>query len=270
MAGNRADVIAFAKSAIARMNPGQFVEQYICAASRDMSKWVRANFNILSTAEIWDKVMLYYHVAAPLQYATMLTNYTTEPEQLRHLESIIAHGIYLYIPADSPNLNASLLGNVEKIISPTYGPVTYRSLSGEMVTTKDKVFVGIHQMIVLEKTDQHPMAVSSGLIQHHGLLAGPNKLSRQGHPSKVQAAKVFSETEVRLYAAVMGGEIMADLLTMANSPDAHKSVVHALLLSHTPSNLSPISGINPGTARPIIFISHVLSSFGLCIKNNPE
>lgn len=266
--GNRADVIKFAKATIARMNPGQLYEQFISAASRDLSKWIRANYTVIPFEEVWNKLIAYYEVVSPIMYKTMTEQYSLEEDKHRHIESIITSGIYLYIPPDSPNLNKDLLRRIEKIIKPTYGPVMYVDLEGKTVTTTNNAFIGIQQMIVLEKTDQQPMAVSSGVLQHHGLVAGPNKLSRQGHPSKVQAFKVFSETEVRLYFATMGGKVVSKMLTMANSPEAHKATVAAILASKTPSNLPPIQGIVSNTSRPLMYIKHILGGFGLLIKEN--
>jgi hypothetical protein len=264
--GNRADVIKFAKATISRMNPGQLYEQYINAASRDLSKWVRDVYSTVDTLIIWERLLAYYKVASPLIYENLTTYYNDNDKIEQHIKTVISDGIYLYIPPNSKNLKFSLFREIEKVISPTFGPVTYRDLSGKIVQTKDNVLVGIQQFIILEKTDQHPMAVSSGLLQHHGLLTGSTKTSWKGHPSKQQTTRVFSESEVRLYASTMGGDVMCDLLNMANSPETHKKVIKEMLEAEYPSRIAPIKDINRGSSRPLMFVNHILLGFGLMLK----
>lgn len=265
--GNVADVVKFAKSAVARMNPGQFVDQYSGAAARDMSKWVRSNYDKIPLSDIWNRLLNFYEAAAPTIFDSLSTHYLNDTDKINHINSIIQSGIYLYISPDSECLDdvSEYVRNIDAVIKPTYGPVTYKDSSGKFVTTKDKVFIGIQQIIILEKTDQHPMAASSGILQHHGLLAGTNKITRNGHPSKVQTVKVFSETEVRLYLATMG-PIMGKALAMANNPDAHKAVVRALIHTSTPTNMDTVDDYTLGNSRPIIFMSSTLEAFGLGIN----
>ena len=266
MAGNRADVIKFARTAVARLNPGQLYEQYITASARDMSKWVANNYGTLDLLSIWDFVLLYYHKAAPKQYEILTAEYTT-PEQIdAHIRSIVESGIYLYIPADSEHLRPEIFNDIEAIMPPTYGPVTYRDLNGNMVTTHDKAFIGIQQIIVLEKSDLHPMAVSSSTLQHHGIISGPNKASRQGHGAKVQATKVMSETEVRMWAALIGPWFIAAILNLANSPESHKEVVKQIMEAPQPTNIAKFKNIHKGQSRPLQFITHVFMGFGVLFR----
>ena len=265
--GNRADIIKYAKTAVSRLNPGQLYEQFVCAAARDMSKWVVANYPNMNINEIWNKVLAFYKAAAPKQYEILYNNYVTEEQIRYHLQSIIESGIYLYIPADSEHLNPSIVRNIEKVIKPTYDVVTYRDANGKMVTTKDKAFIGIQQIIILEKSDQHPMAISSAPLQHHGLISGPNRSARLGHGAKVQATKVWSETEYRMDAAIIGPSITAEMLDLANSPESHKTVVRTILEAAEPTNIPCIYGITQGTSRPLLFINHVLIGLGIKISN---
>ena len=291
--GNYADVVMYAKSLVARLNPGQEYTCYINAASRDMSKWIKSVYNgydvgldvkhyhgsqtspiwirdSYNTEDgfycIWDRLISYYEVASPQDHDKITKNYLTHEDKVAHVEHIVKYGIYLTVPADSPHLNKDIFSKIEKVISPTYGPVTYVDDAGNRVVTKDNAFIGVQQMIVLEKSDLHPMSASSGNIQHHGLIAGPNKSTINAHPSKQQCVKAFSETEERLYAATAGGVMMAELIDYANNPDAHKRQVRNLLDSSTPSRLEYIKRMFKRNPRPISFIKSVLFGFGLVIK----
>lgn len=268
MDGNRADVVAFAKGAVSRLNPGQFYEQYVNAASRDMSKWVRAKFGTLPLNEIWDRLMAYYKAAAPEMEEALSKNYTTTQEKDSHIRSVVESGIYLMISPDAPHLGPNMFFEIEKVISPTYGPVTYTDLSGRRVTTKDKVFIGSLDMIVLEKTEQRPMSVSSAMLQHHGLISGNNREIRNAHPSKQQSTRVLGETECRLVAATMGPEALAELLDLANNPESHRHAVRSILKANTPSKIRELVNrkeLPVGNSRVLALFNHILLCAGTMI-----
>lgn len=271
--GNVADVIAFAKGAISRLNVGQFYEHFVNAASRDMSKWVRANVGVLSHEEVWGRLMDYYMAASPRQAELVCKNYTTKAQQSEHLESIITSGIYLYISPTDEHLGPDMVGKIRKVIEPTYGPVSYVDSTGSRVTTRDNVFIGIKDMIILEKTDHRPMAVSSSNLQHHGMISGSTKESRNAHPSKQQSTRVFGETEVRLMAATMGGDIMAELLDLANSPDSHREAVLSILSANNSSQIDSLVDRRKtplGSSRALMFVTHLLAASGIKIVDQKE
>lgn len=263
-------------------------EQYINASARDMTKWILANNNLfaynpdtapyqvslerwcdtgipnsLPIETIWNRLIAFYQAASPLTYDIVTHRSFTENDKHNHIKSIVESGIFLYIPPDSLHLNKDIFRNIAKVITPTYSQIEYTDLLGRRIKTLDKAFVGIEQMIVLEKTEQNPMAVSTSPLQIHGLPAGPNKIARNGHPSKVQAPKAYSETEIRLYFSTMGEVITADMLTTNNSPEAHKSLVKAIMESDTPTNMNPILKIIRSASRPVVFVKTVLFNFGL-------
>lgn len=268
-AGNYADVVRFGKSPISRTDPGQLYEPYVNAAARDLTFWVRENYKQIPTERVWERVHDYYH-AVTRKFGSLVDRaFPTWEDKVEHLEVIVREGIYNVISPDDPDLRWEMFGRIEDVISPTYGPVTY-IVDGKEYTTKDKCFIGVQQFIVLEKTYMRPMAISCGVIQHHGLLAGPNKLTRNSRPSKVQATTIASETEGRLYPAIMGAEVVSTMFTIANSPAAMKCVTHDLLDTDTPTNIPKIKGIVPGSHRALRFVNSVLTGFGIAITNKDK
>ena len=266
--GNRADIVKFARSEIARLNPGQKYTQFINAASRDMGKWIKNEYIVNQHSKcpdyIWDRLLAFYQAASTINYKFALKQ--TEQNKEHHIKSILEDGIYLIIPPDDPLLGKEIFTNIMNVIQPTYDVVTYYDILGRKIVTKDKAFIGVEEIIVLEKSDLHPTAISTGYIQHHGLLAGPNKSGRNGHPSKCQATKVFSETEIRLFLALLGFIATCNQVAFSNSPEAHKSVIRAVIRSFTPSNLKEYIPVDRLLSRPLKIISHGLLGFGLIIK----
>lgn len=272
-AGNRADLVVFTKSTVSRLNTGQWVEQFINACSRDMAKWIRENSSVKSHEEIWTRLMAYYQAAAPRTYEGVSSICKTKERQQQHLKSIIDDDIYLIIRADDKHLSDiySLYDNITKVIKPTYGPVTYVNCNGETVTTKDPVLIGPKHMMVLQQTDHKPMAVSSAKIQHHGLLGGVTRETRNSHPIKQQAQRSNGETEVRLYAATMGADFVAEQMDMANNPDAMREAVRTILNADKFSEIEELvkRDVTPlGGSRALQYVTHLLRGYGIDIVGN--
>jgi len=269
--GNVADVLAYAKGAIARLNTGQMYDHYINAASRDMSKLIRRKYSeSVGTDDLFNMLMEYYLAVAPTQHNEMARHYLSVEIRADHVKSVIDNGIYLHVSATDPHIDKDIVNKIRKVISPTYGPVTYINDVGETIVTKDKVFIGIMNMILLEKTDMHPMSVSSAALQHHGLLAGSSKVSRLSHPSKQQSVRAFGETECRLYAATLGGDFVAEILDLANNPDSHREVIRSILKADNPAKVKELVNRtkNPlGNSRALGFVNHILTCMGFSIMD---
>jgi hypothetical protein len=300
MHGNVVDIIKYEKGIVARMNLGQVYEQYINAASRDLTKDITvACFNlytylkdnnpryltddILNTCTnnltidfrniiaketidfLWAKVLAYYEIVSPLMYKACMRIYNDDAGRLNHLEKIVRYGIYLTIPPDNDNINPDIYEKIEALIKPTYGRIHYTNLAGERVKTKVKVFVGHEQFIVLEKSDQQPMAVSSGPLQHHGLLSRSTKVNRNSHAGKVHPVKAVSETEGRMFANFLGMNVVNKMHLLANSPEAHRCLVQALMEAEKPSIL-PVLDLPLGSSRARLYVSSIFTGFGLEIK----
>lgn len=268
--GNRADVITYAKGAVARLNPGQFYECYINAASRDLTKWIIKNYKSNKDLKlVWDKLLSYYSVVSQNQYNLVNKNYDNDDLKNKHIQSIIESGIYLYISAVDTNINSTIIERIEKIISPTFGPVRFVDDEDNHVITKDPILIGCKNMIILEKTDQHPMAIGSGTLQHHGLLSGASKANRLAHPSKQQTARVLGETEVRLYAAAMGADVVSELLDLSNNPDNHRETISSIMKAKYPTNIKNIIDRKQypvGRSRALSFCFHILNCLGFRIS----
>jgi hypothetical protein len=264
--GNPIDVVKFLKANVARMNAGLTYDQYEGAAARDLTFWVRENIGVLDFSVIWDRVFALYSAIAHTM-AERISKRFTEQDKVNHINDIIANGIYLIIPPDTVTLGLERYDALNAVITPLNDVVSYVNSAGRRVTTKDRVFVGVEQMIILEKSDQNPMAISSGQRQVHGLLAGPNKSMRNRHPTKQQAVKSFSESEVRAWSAFFGPHIMAMMLTMSNSPEAHQMVIIALLNTSSPSRLGKMPRLPKNTSRPLKYVNNLFTVFGLTIRN---
>ena len=276
-AGNRVHLMGYGRGVVSRLNMGQIYKHFMSAASRDHTKAVAAAVaGGATTEQAFDMFLEYYAVASPTQHRRMKTLYVTAEMRAIHVESILAvpptawnYGAPLYIEPTDEDLGPQTLLDITKIVKPTYGPIQYTNSSGKTVITKDNILVGNLDFMILEKTEQRPMAVSSATLQHHGLISGSSRESRTAHSSKQQSTKVISETEGRLLPGTIGKYAANSILVHANNPEAHRAVVSNIFGATKPSQVKEfIPEELMGGSRAVGFVTNVFGSAGFQITKN--
>lgn len=285
--GNICHLAIYIRSGISRLNAGQFYECYVNGCSRDISKWIRdpsvENTNKYFPKEsqkdkfvynadgnhtldsLWETLMKYYNACSPNFSALVRKQYPDVSGKQRHLDSIRTDGVYLIISPDEPHIGPQMLRDIKKCISPCYGKVSFINDCGKRIVTKNNVLIASKHMIVLEKTHIRPMATSSSPTQHHGIIMGSSSSNRDAHPTKQQATRVLGETEMRLFGATMGGEVIAELTDMANSPITHDLVLFSLLEATRPSAIQTLVDrkVHPlGGGRSLSLVRNIFTSSG--------
>lgn len=258
--GNRAELIMDGLSTVKRMNPSRLIEQYTNAASRDHSKRLRAMAeNKKSKEEISDSLLSYYRSINP-KMADLVSQKNTVTDE--HLAEVIRDGIYLWIPPDNGPEALDTIRELRKHYPPTFGPVTYRGMSGNMVTTASPVLIGSVYIMLLEKTGRNWAGVSSSKLSHFGIPAKLTSADRNAAPGRNQPIR-FGESEGRLFAAFVGGHATADLFDRTNNPVVRKVVVEKLLRESKPTAIDSMVNREKyptGNGRILSLIRH----FGSC------
>ena len=288
--GNRADVIIYGGSTIKRTNFGRMYEHFINAASRDLLHRLRKAWGIdphmvptrhqLNSVQdsdnfalvewSWALLMGYYAIVAPLQYDMM----ETHPDTRQHIKSVLADGIYLYVPPNNPVDNlamANALKNSE--YCPDLGPVTYIDNAGREVTTEENVLIGGLYMILLEKTGEDWSGVASVKTQHFGVPAKLNNHDKQTTPGREAPVRGLGESETRSFVTVVGPKPTMELLDQSNNPESHREAVRTLLNARTPSAIEQIVNrekVPLGGSRPVGFVHHLLNCRGLKFTYRPD
>ncbi len=263
--GNRADIIMDPNATISRMNLGRLYEQYFNGASRDLVKrisQVLTPHTVMSAPqELTDEqfeILTQYYAC----YSTRMEHWFRHNriDKRQHLKKILSDGIYLYMPPDNEKEIRGIVKELEVKFPQTYGPVTYVGNSGNRVVTKNPVRIGSLYIMLLEKTGDDWTAVSSGMLQHFGVLAPIPKSLRYAKPSRTQAIRAIGETEARIYASYVGPEITVDILDRNNSVTSHEAVVDSILRAKIPTNID--NSINRkqvpmGNSRPLQIVKHI-------------
>ena len=276
--GIRADVIADGDSTIKRMNIGRLYEQYYNATSEYVTKRLRewmANPTAENVAAAWEYLLGYYKIVSPRMYDLITgPSYTETPRT--HLDTIVkpgSQGVRLWIPTDNPAYSPDIVEQLVKHYPIPITPVTYRGRSGNVVRTVSPVLIGSVYMMLLEKTGGDWSAVSSSKLQHFGIPARQTKFDKHSLPGRANPVRIAGESEVRLFAATIGGEATAELLEMSNSPQTHKHVYANILRAEKPTAIKKVvdrSVVPMGNSRALLFVHHALQCNGIEFYYEPE
>lgn len=236
-AGNRAELIVDGISTIKRMNVSRLFEQYINACSREVELVIR---NMVQTNEpkevINNYLMGYYNLVNPdMAELVSVEGVVTDA----HLQSVLTKGIHLWIPSENQREPLDTIKQLMKHYPPVFGPVTYRGVDGNLVTTKENVLIGSMYILLLEKTGRDWSGVASSKLSHFGIPAKLTSVDRNLAPMRIQPIR-FGESEFRLFCATMGGQAAADLLDRTNNPVKRKYIQETLLRSEQPTNIKQL------------------------------
>lgn len=280
-AGNRAEIVMDAGSTISRMNLGRLYEHYIGGVARDVTVNVLKMLNIspmplqkaLRELTIVEKtqptviqqtysyLMQFYSCVSPRQ--CQFYSELSPAEKLEHLASIVYDGIYLYYPTDNEIDTPDVVKRLEELFKPVYGPVTYTGYSGKQVTTEYPVRVAPLYIMLLEKIADDWSSISSGKLQHFGILSPMTRSEKYAYPYRNTPVKTLGETECRIIAGYCGREAVAEMLDRNNSPTTHKHIVWSILKASQPGNIQSAidrSLVPLGSNKPNQLVSHI----GMC------
>ena len=285
--GNRADMVMDPGANLNRMNLGRLYETYIGAASRDITKEVRRILGVTEEKipevaihdypagiihEAYNFLLGYYNITSSRQYA-FYKDSITEEQKLEHLVSVVNNGIYLYMPIENDKDNVEIVKAIEKYHKPTYGPVSYVGDSGQRCVTKDNVRIAPLYIMLLEKIADDWSSVSSGKLQHFGILAPMTKSEKFAHPFRNTPVRTVGETEARIFASYCGRETAAEMIDMSNNPLAQRNAYWNIMNADKPTNIARVINrdyIKLGSSKPLSLVKHIMGTSGVLPIYHPE
>lgn len=265
--GNRADVITDDNTTIKRMNPSRTYEQYINASSRITAMHIEDGLmQGTPVQQLWDYLYEFYRLVSPNMLPHLDALCVTDLQKRRHLETVSRQGMYRDQPTDNPVDYVDVIYTLSQKYPAPYGPVKYRGRKGQMVTTKLPVLIGGMYMMLLEKTGNTWQAVASAKTQHYGIPAKINNTDKYTSPGRQQAVRIFGESEIRLIAAICGGDIVADILDQTNNPMIHRWITEAVLTAENPMAIERVvdrDKVPVGNGRTITLFKHIMECSGI-------
>ena len=259
-AGNRAWVIMEGLSTVKRMNVSRLLRQYINAASRDLTKQLKAR---AAAGESYDSLsatlVRYYEITSPRTLEIVCENGKIKKQ---HMDYVLKDRIRNWIPTDNEPEQLDIIEQLHAEFPPVYGPVRYRGASGNFRETVYPILIGSLYIMTLEKTGKTAAAVASAKLNHFGIPAKLTTTDRNASPIRNQPIR-FGESEWRLLVAMLGGRPVAELADRTNNPEVRKHVQEALLRSEKPTaerEIVPRDQFMLGKGR----ISSLINHFGEC------
>ncbi len=282
--GNRVEIVRDGDSIFKRMNLGAVYEPTLNAAARDHVCRLREMMGLPRKNPTKEQVMAVIHSAsqesintvyqhlvdfirdvAPVHYEAL-----NDPESpvvpVDYLVSVFVDGLYLLKPTDDDLDFEEMMAVIYDKYPPVEGPVKYYLRNGRELVTRSNVLVGSMYYLLLNKTAGDWSAVASAKLQHFGIPCRVTAEDKYRNPALQNPIRLWAEYEVHMYAAVFGGQVMADILDQSNNPVVHKEVIKTIINAAQPTNIECLVDRRKhplGNARPLQHVRHIKACSGI-------
>jgi hypothetical protein len=256
--GNRAEMIFDQAAVNNRMIPGRLYEHIINGAARDMYKQVVRILGVQDRqrrapmmqelmrvqkerpqdlSRAWEYLLGFYDITVPKQAAVFREGrYDSTP--ISHLSYILSKGYtVLYMRSDHELELKNMVADIQRQYPPTFGPVTYRTTSGEFETTVEPIRIAPLSIIMLEKIADSWSAVASARRQHAGVQATLSNADKYSERIRMQPTKAYGESEIRIVISYSGTLTAAEILDRNNSVESHKAMCWSIFEAESPTRI---------------------------------
>ena len=282
--GNRCEIIMDNASVDKRMNFGAFYEPFYGAS---MIKTVRSIQGCIPTVKnnvidlynkgnyelAWSKIDRFYEILSEDMSSRVRETIVSDERKKEHIESVIRDGMYIYLPTHTQNLGEHSVNLLLKEFPPCYGPVTFKGINGNIITTKSPVLIGTTYIIVLHKIGDSWSAITSSKLQHHGIPAKMNPSDMNLSPGRKKPIKFPAEAELRNIAGSCGIKAAIEITDRSNNPLVNQQIVRSILTADNPSNIEQAvdrKRFPYGGNRALQQAIHALNCAGIKLKYSVE
>lgn len=264
--GTVTDIIIDGTTCNDRINPGRLYEQYINASGTQLTRNLKKEGVNLAS---YNKLVEWYECVSKPMAAVTTQGLNSEREKLKHLKYTLDNDTHVWLPPNAKGTGIEQVKRMQAKFPLDYGPLTYRDVAGNMVTTAGDIFIGSLHIVLLDKIGDDWAAVSNSKLQSFGLPAKLSGTDKHTMQVREQPVRILGESEIRLLIAILGGKIAQKLLLLASSPLRQKQAVRAIFEAEDVGNIPDIEiGIGPTQAenRALEYIRIVLTCFGAVIS----
>jgi hypothetical protein len=269
--GNYANYIQYGRAPVARMNTGGEVERYFGAFMRD----VTLDIGEIVKNEGYDKAFEYALIAIDIfnpKLAKMLsTNKRTPESRKSYIDNTLKDILTTIL---EPDAEWDLVETYEKVMAfrpPNKSQLTYKNYDGTVARTDEAILIGPKMITCLEKSSFKPAAVSTGLRQHHGLLASSNNKAKTANPVQEKASRSWGESEYRNVGSSIGGEAVSYTVEISTSALVSKQVTASFIANENPFMVwahADKEKIPYGSGRDVNFVKALLLTQGTVIGDS--
>ena len=273
-----ADIIMDPSSIPSRMNVGRLYEQYYNAISRHVKYRITqavAGRDLKSIRQdeiekIWNIALGLTKIIGSEQYDYYLkASYEDKIEILQYTLDKEFQILYKFKKWNVEKPKEPYQVCLDVVGTEYEPPITQLNymVNGVMKTTKEKVLLAPSYIILLGRTADNYLAVSSPKVNHFGFAIGISNNAKHNSVGRLNPVRTISETEGRLYVAYAKTPVgPAELSDRAKSIPTHKHIVRNILEAPNPTNIDKVVDrtIMPyGNDSAINLVNNILSSAGI-------
>lgn len=238
-----ADVVMDPAAVTSRMNPGRIYEQYFNAMSRktqyEIKKYLKKHPTECDDNEIngaFDILLGLLKLLDTEQYKEYRELKDMHLKREIITECVDEEVFILYRISSTKRPYQIVLESKGTIYEPETNNV-HMLVNGKEIVTKDKILIAPNYTILLAKTGETFLSVSSAKVNHFGIPVGMTASNKYNLPYRCNSTKVVSETEGRLYTAYTGPKFTSELLDRASNSNTHKIIYKNILEAPVPTNM---------------------------------
>ena len=225
------DIIMDPRSIVSRMNLGRLAEIYISASARKARDMIRELLNTKGPKVAFNKLLEYLKLLGNEQ-ATYYAK-ASEEEKEMILREIMEDELRIFMRVSNPKPVIHVANDIK---NSEFVPVREKlkmNINGQEVETEDDILVGVLYNILLCKTPEDNLSVTSNpWVNHYGLPASPPPFAKHAFPYKNAPVRIFGETEIRVIGCYAGSLALAELKDRANNPKTFKNMYRNFLTAN--------------------------------------
>lgn len=280
-----ADIVADDISTLKRSNLGRIYEHYVGSVCMEVKFRIRDYFGLDRFSKYehhwvdgyirdkdwhgaFDILLTLYKISnerTAIHFSTL-----TDEEKIEHISYVVVNGPYLFIPPDTQKPHLQMVREFEETFKPLYDKVSVMGPNNQRQWTKSKVRIAPMYILTLEKIADAWSSLSSGKLNHFGVLAPINKTEKYTSPIKKSPVKVLSESDGRIYASYTTDKCVAEVTDRNNNPITHREIVKSILNAEKPGYIVEAVDRNKvpyGGSRPLQMVNHMLLCYGFKLKH---
>ncbi len=285
--GNVADIVMAPDGTIARTNYARLYMMQFGAAAVKATRIIRSKTGLgddcaLEEVEylpknvfddVWEFLIETYSRLNP-EHSRLLNEL---PEKYKHLHvhECLTTGVRFIRDVACKKPAPVAAWDMEQWLPVCYGPVTHQLIKdGRVEVTKDPVLIAPVAIMLLDKTAEDTLTVSTAAHGPFGVLIKHNQADKYSKPWKDSPARTIGESEARAYAAhTKDPEMIADMMDRANNPAVQLAMARKIVSSERPGGIEDIidrSVYDYGDTRPIGIATNFLQCYGVKMVYVPE
>lgn len=246
--GNRLDAYMDDASTSNRMNTPRLDELTITSCAETCVRMMREAYEVQGDLmKAWALLRRFCQIISPptMEEMDRITNTDEIREEVEWIllpkEEVPEHfisGIRIASPSDMPIDWVQAIDKLNEEFPALYDYLWITNKNGEEVKTKYKTVVGEMYMMALERAAQRFAATASAKRQHHAIPVKPSKLERASSPINDSPTRTDGEDETRGEAALMGGNVVAEVYDRNLNPYAHQQECRSIFAAENPARIT--------------------------------